>query len=115
MLFGNATFEPRRSLEAETRELVGPHLAVLAHKRQRFLSPDGNGAIRHARWETELQAFVERTFFWPAPASNETHSRIDRRHLVSLVDRIVADEQGRIAAHAALLPQTSRFGSSWAD
>jgi len=115
MLFGNATFEPQRSLDAEARELVGPHLAILVHKRCRLLTPDANGAVQNDRWAAELSGFVERCFFWPAPAANETHSRVDRRHLVKLVDRIVDEEQSRLAAQNCSLPQTSRFDSYWAD
>lgn len=115
MLFGNATFEPQLSPDVEARELVGPHLAVLVHKRERFLTPDANGVVRDERWTAELNSFVERSFFWPATSSNDMHNRVDRRHLARLVDRIVADEQRRVATVAVSLPQTSRFGSSWAD
>lgn len=115
MLFGSATFEPHRSFEAETREMVAPHLAILIHKRDRFLTPDVNGAVLGERWTAELNGFVERSFFWPTPLPNDAPSRMDRQHLVKLVDRIVIDEQRGTAAQGTALPQTSRFGSSWAD
>lgn len=112
LLFGSATFEPRQSLELEVRELVEPQLAILVHKRTRFLTPDANGAVRADRWTDELYGFVERSFFWPS--SNDAQRKPDRRHLVKLVDRIVAAEQEKEAQQSPL-PATSRFGSAWAD
>jgi hypothetical protein len=113
LLFGSATFEPRQSLELEVRELVEPQLAILVHKRTRYLTPDANGAVRNDRWSDELCGFVERSFFWPA--SDDAQRKPDRRHLVKLVDQIVASEQEKVTKAEALLPATSRFGSAWAD
>jgi hypothetical protein len=115
MLLGSTTFEPQRLIETDVRELVEPHLAILMHKRERFLTPDANGAPRNERWTAELDGFVERSFFWPASAANEAHDKVGRRHLVNLVDRIVVAEQRKRAAMNASLPATSRFDSSWAD
>jgi hypothetical protein len=115
LLFGSAPFQPRKSLELEVRELIEPQLAILTHKRMRYLTPDVSGAIRSDRWAAELHGFIERSLFWPAPASGEAHGNADRRHLAHLVDRIVAGEQEKAAAEGALLPATSRFDSYWAD
>ena len=112
LLFGSATFEPRPSLELEVRELVEPQLAILVHKRTRYLTPDETGAVLNERWSDELYGFVERSFFWPS--SGDTQRKPDRRHLVKLVDQIVAAEQGK-AAQKSPLPATSRFESAWAD
>jgi hypothetical protein len=112
LLFGSATFEPRQSLELEVRELVEPQLAILVHKRTRYLTPDANGTVRNDRWSDELYGFVERSFFWPP--SGDVQHKPDRRHLVKLVDQIVAAEQGK-TAQKSLLPATSRFESGWAD
>jgi len=106
LLFGSATFSPRPAVDEEVLALVAPHLAILIHKRGR-LAPE--------RWTQELDAFVGRTFFWPEPAQTETYGRMDRHQLTRMVDRIVAAEQDRAAAAAAVLPATSRFDSSWAD
>ena len=97
------------------REMVEPHLAILAHKRARFLSEDINGAVRNERWTEELDGFIEGSFFWPASASGEALDKVGRRHLVKLVDRIVADEQRKNVAANAAFPATSRFDSYWAD
>lgn len=115
LLFGSATFEPRSSLEHEVRELVEPHLAILMHRRSRFLAPDANGVVNEERWSAEIDAFVDRCFFAPAPASSDAHGRLNRRQLVRLVDQIVVEGQHRLAAEKAPLPATSRFGSCWAD
>jgi len=115
LLFGSATFEPRSSLEHEVRELVEPHLAILMHRRARFLSPDVNGAVQAERWAAEIDSFVDRCFFWPAPACSEPHSKLNRRQLAALVDHIVVDGQHRLASEKSPLPATSRFGSCWAD
>ena len=107
--------ESERSLIDELRDLVEPHLAVLIHKRSRYLAPDGNGAVRGERWAKELDDFVSRTFFWPVPVSTEALSRWDRRRIAQTLDGIIAEAQQGAAVASAGLPQTSRFGSSWAD
>jgi hypothetical protein len=107
LLFGSATFSPRPAVDNDVHELVEPHLAILVHKRTRYV-PE--------RWAGELDGFVRRTFFWPEPAATEAFGRMDRGQLARLVDRIVAEAQERQAqAQAAALPATSRFDSSWAD
>ena len=112
MLFTTATFEPHRSLESEVYELVEPHLAILVPKRRKFVSDD----IRdHELWVKELDAFVGRTFYWPTPATTETFAKYDRRKIAAMVDKIVIHEQFKQDAVQAVLPQTCRFSSSWAD
>jgi hypothetical protein len=112
MLFATATFEPHRSLESEVYELVEPHLAIMVHKRRKFI---GDDAREHELWAKELDAFVGRTFFWPTPAATEAFARYDRRKIGKMVDKIVAHEQFKQNLAEAVLPQTSRFGASWAD
>jgi hypothetical protein len=106
LLFGDTTFEPNTSFEDELRSLVEPHLAILVHKRTRLLAPGQDFTARSARWVQELDAFVNRTFFWPQPAVGEAHGKVDRRHIARFVDGIVADEQVRILATPAALPAT---------
>jgi hypothetical protein len=115
LLFGNATFEPHTSFEDELRALVHPHHAVLVHKRTRLLAPGHDFAARSARWVQELDAFVNRFFFWPQPAASESHGKVDRRHIARFVDGIVAEEQLRIMAAPQSLPTTSRFDLHWTD
>ena len=115
LLFGSATFEPKSTLEHELRELVEPHLAILVHRRTRFLAPDANGIVDSERWAAEIDNFVDRSFFWPAPASGEAHVKLNRRQLVQLVEQIVVCEQRKLAAESGPLPATSRFDSCWAD
>jgi hypothetical protein len=114
LLFASAPFQPRREIEREAHALIEPHLAILVHKRARCLAP-AEGPARTDRWAKELDDFVERSFFWPAPQGNEAFARIGRPELSSLVDRIVEAEQRRQAAEKAALPLTSRFDSYWAD
>ena len=115
LLFGNATFEGHSPFEDELRTLVKPHLAILVHKRTKLLAPGDNLEARNARWAEELDAFINRTFFWPQPAATEAHGRVDRRHIARFVDDIVAEEQARDMAAGQSLPTTSRFDSSWAN
>jgi hypothetical protein len=112
MLFATATFAPQRSLESEVFELVEPHLAILVHKRRKFAGDDKR---EHELWAKELDAFVGRTFFWPTPATTEAFAKCDRRRVGAMVDKIVAHEQFKQDIAEAVLPQTSRFGASWAD
>jgi hypothetical protein len=112
---GKTALEPGPSFDNELRALVDPHLAILVHKRAKLLAPGHDFAARSARWVQELDAFVNRTFFWPQPATTEAHGGVDRRHIARFVDGIVADEQVRIMAAPAALPTTSRFDSHWAD
>ena len=112
MLFATATFAPQRSLESEVHELVEPHLAILVHKRQKFVGED---AREHELWAKELDAFVGRTFYWPTPAATEVFAKYDRRKIGTMIDRIVANAQLQPGDAQAVLPQTCRFSSSWAD
>jgi hypothetical protein len=112
MLFATATFEPQRSLESEVYEMVEPHLAILVHKHRKFVDDDKR---EHELWAKELDAFVVRTFFWPTPSATEAFAKYDRHKICALVDKIVAREQFTQDVAQAVLPQTSRFSSSWAD
>jgi hypothetical protein len=112
MLFATATFEPHRSLESEVYELVEPHLTILVHKRRKYFGED---ARDHELWTKELDAFVGRTFFWPTPAATDAFVKCDRRMIGAMVDKIVANAQFEQDIAEAVLPQTSRFGASWAD
>ena len=112
MLFATATFAPQRSLESEVYELVEPHLAILVHKRRKFVGDDKR---EHELWSKELDAFVGRTFYWPTPATTEAFAKYDRRKIAAMVDKIVARDQFQQEVAQAILPQTSRFGASWAD
>jgi hypothetical protein len=111
-LFATATFAPQRSIESEVYELVEPHLGILVHKRRKFV---GDDVRAHELWAKELDAFVGRMFFWPEPAATETFAKYDRRKICALVDKIVAHDLFKQDAVQAALPQTSRFGASWAD
>lgn len=115
LLFGNTTFEGTSPFEDELRALVKPHLTILVHKRAKLLAPGDDLAARNARWAKELDAFINRTFFWPQPAATEAHGSVDRRHIARFVDEIVAEEQARDLAAGQSLPTTSRFDSSWAN
>lgn len=115
MLFGGKAFRDRAELESETLAVVEPHLAILVHKRARYLAPAEDGTVRHQRWDKELDDFVGRTFFWPLLAPTEAFGTLNRAQIALIVDRIVVRERDRQSAAAAMLPATSRFDSSWAD
>jgi hypothetical protein len=106
LLFGSAPFGTRAGIDAEIHAAVEPHMAILLHKKAKYPAE---------RWAKEIEDFVARTFFWPEPAATDTFGRLDRRQIAQVVDRIVAGERQRAALKRAELPQTSRFGSSWAD
>jgi hypothetical protein len=106
LLFGSAPFGTRAAIDAEIFVAVEPHMAILLHKKAKY------GA---ERWAKEIEDFVARAFFWPEPAATDVFGRMDRRQIAQMVDRIVAEEQQRAASKPMELPQTSRFGSSWAD
>jgi hypothetical protein len=106
LLFGNAPFGASGAIDGEIHAVVEPHMAILLHKKAKY------GA---ERWAKEVEDFVSRAFFWPEPAATDTFGRMDRRQIAQMVDRILDEEQTRAAARPAELPQTSRFGSSWAD
>jgi hypothetical protein len=101
LLFGSTPFAPHPSVEQEVQALVAPHLAILIHKRRKFAAE---------RWAKEIDEFVGRIFFWPASVVP-----LERSQLAALVDRIVAQAQEAADTTASMLPQTSRFDSSWAD
>ena len=113
LLPGNGTLQPPASFDDELRALVDPHLAILVHQRSKLLAPGHDFAARSARWVQELEAFVNRTFFWPQPATTEVHGKVDRRHIARFVDGIVAEEQVRILVAPDALPP--HLDSSWPD
>ncbi|HWD25711.1 MAG TPA: hypothetical protein VG387_01000 [Rhizomicrobium sp.] len=99
-----------RSFEAEMRELIAPHIAVLAHRRAKLL--DGSDG---QRWADELEGFM-RTGLWPLLAEERDFADKNRAFVGLMLDVQIAEEQRRqqVSARDAL-PQVSAFDASWAS
>jgi hypothetical protein len=98
------------TLEQDLRNLAAPHMAVLVHKRAKMAR--GNDSVLQGAWLMELSAFAERVGRYLAAELAE-----DRRHIVGLLDDIIASEQEKFAdaeTGDAAIPLTSRFDMCWA-
>ena len=98
----------------ELSALSAEHMAILVHKRTRYLGAPGNKM--NLRWFTELDDFVTHTI-WPRlfePSVAGVNSKSD---IVEVLDGIIGAEQRRIAAtkSAEDIPHTSTFETSWAN
>jgi len=98
-----------RAFEAEMRELIAPHIAVLAHRRAKLL--DGSDGTR---WGDELDAFM-RTSLWPLLADERDFAERNRTFVTLMLDVAIAEEQRRRqTACAQSLPFVRSFDASWA-
>ncbi len=96
--------------DAELAELVAPHLAILLHKRAKYLGADSD----KRRWRSELHQFVARTILPYLDEDPALHG-LSAEALAEKVDAIVGDEQRRVETAPAPLPATSRFeDAGWA-
>jgi len=98
-----------RAFEAEMRELIAPHIAVLAHRRTKLM--DGSDGVR---WGEELDAFM-RTSLWPLLGDERDFAERNRTFVTLMLDVAVAEEQRRRQALSAQsLPFVRAFDASWA-
>ena len=98
-----------RAFEAEMRELIAPHIAVLAHRRAKLL--DGSDGVR---WGEELDTFM-RNGLWPLLADERDFAERNRTFVTLMLDVAIAEEQGRRQASSAQsLPFVRAFDASWA-
>ncbi|MEJ0025541.1 MAG: hypothetical protein WDN01_05885 [Rhizomicrobium sp.] len=98
-----------RAFEAEMRELIAPHIAVLAHRRAKLL--DGSDG---ARWGEELDAFMQASL-WPLLGDERDFAERNRTFVTLMLDVAVAEEQRRRRESAAQsLPFVRAFDASWA-
>ena len=98
-----------RTFEAEMKELIAPHMAVLVHRRAKLL----DGASRE-RWSDELDNFM-RTSLWPLLGDDRDYAERNRTFVTLMLDVAIAEEQRKASvAHAEIIPQVSRFGAAWA-
>ncbi|MEJ0044345.1 MAG: hypothetical protein WDM81_19920 [Rhizomicrobium sp.] len=98
-----------RAFEAEMRELIAPHIAVLAHRRAKLL--DGSDGVR---WGEELDAFMQ-TSLWPLLGDERDFAERNRTFVTLMLDVAVAEEQRRRHESAAQsLPFVRAFDASWA-
>src|ERR1700761_8425342 len=99
-----------RAFEGEMRELIAPHIAVLAHRRAKLL--DGSDG---QRWADELEGFM-RTGLWPLLGDERDFADRNRAFVGLMLDVQIAEEQRRQQVSARdTLPQVSAFGASWAS
>ncbi|HXC56619.1 MAG TPA: hypothetical protein VNU97_15075 [Rhizomicrobium sp.] len=100
----------RAAFESELRELVAPHMAVLAHRRAKLLDDAGE-----ARWSDELDAFMSRNL-WPLLGEFRDYATRNRTFVTLLLDVAIAEAQ-RVAAapRAEIIPLVSRFDATWAS
>jgi hypothetical protein len=99
-----------RAFEAEMRELIAPHMAVLAHRRAKLL--DGSDG---ARWSDELDSFMRQNL-WPLLGDERDYAERNRTFVTLMLDVAIAEAQrGALAARPENLPFTRSFDASWAS
>ena len=96
--------------EAQMRELIQPHMAVLVHRRIKLL--DGSDG---ASWWEELDRFMDASL-WPLLGDEREYADNNRTFVTLMLDIAISEEQGRrAAARSDLLPHVARYGSAWAS
>ncbi|HJW41831.1 MAG TPA: hypothetical protein VJ476_11455 [Rhizomicrobium sp.] len=78
-----------RTFEADMRELIAPHLPVLAHRRAKLL--DGSDGVR---WSDELDTFM-RKGLWPLLGDERDFAERNRTFVTLMLDVAIAEEQRR--------------------
>ncbi|MEI9888296.1 MAG: hypothetical protein WDN08_17715 [Rhizomicrobium sp.] len=96
-----------RAFEAEVKDLVAPHMAVLVHRRAKLL----DGASRE-RWSDELESFMRQNL-WPLLGDNRDYAERNKTFVTLMLDVAIAEEQRR-APDGEGLPFVSGFDASWA-
>jgi hypothetical protein len=101
-------------LHTELRELAGPHMPVLVHKRAKIA--ETRGPLEDENWFGELGDFVTR-MLWPYIEESPALGGRSKNCVAEMLDEIVASEQRSMTelALADILPRTSRFDTSWAS
>lgn len=98
-----------RAFENEMKELIAPHMAVLAHRRAKLL--DGSDG---SRWSDELDNFMRQNL-WPLLGDDRAYAERNRTFVTLMLDVAIAEEQRRThAAHSEGLPFVRSFDASWA-
>jgi hypothetical protein len=99
-----------RAFEGEMRELIAPHIAVLAHRRTKLL--DGSDG---RRWSDELDTFM-RNGLWPLLTDERDFADRNRAFVGLMLDVAIAEEQRRQQVSCAQsLPFVRSFDASWAS
>jgi len=99
-----------RAFEVEMRELIAPHMAVLAHRRAKLL--DGSDG---ARWSDELDNFMRQSL-WPLLGDERDYAERNRTFVTLMLDVAIAEEQRRVhETHGGDLPFVRSFDASWAS
>ena len=100
----------RHAFEGELRELIAPHLPVLAHRREKLLHSSGE-----ERWSDELDNFMRQSL-WPLLGDDRDFAERNRTFVTLLVDVEIEREQRRTALECPInVPLVSRFDTSWAS
>jgi hypothetical protein len=99
-----------RAFEAEMRELIQPHMAVLVHRRAKLL--DGSDG---SRWSAELDTFL-RNSLMPLLGDERDYAERNRAFVSLMLDVAIAEEQRRsYESRVAELPFARGFDASWAS
>lgn len=98
-----------RAFESEVRELVAPHMAVLAHRRAKLLDSAGR-----ERWADELEGFIRQNL-WPLLGDARDYAQRNGAFVTLMLDVAVAEAQRKAAVPRAQgVPLTARFDNAWA-
>jgi hypothetical protein len=99
-----------QAFEAEMRELIAPHMAVLVHRRAKLLDGSDGG-----RWSDELDLFMRQSL-WPLLGDERDYADRNRTFVTLMLDIAIAEEQARMATRRSdLVPSVARFGTNWAS
>ncbi|HEY0300775.1 MAG TPA: hypothetical protein VGC36_05560 [Rhizomicrobium sp.] len=98
-----------RAFEAEVKELVAPHMAVLVYRRAKLL----DGAAREG-WSDELDSFMRQSL-WPLLGDNRDYAERNKTFVTLMLDVAIAEEQRRIETPRSELPFVGGFDTSWAS
>ena len=102
--------ERRRAFEAEIKELIAPHMPVLAHRRSKLLAARGP-----ERWSDELDAFMRQSL-WPFLGADLDYADRNRAFVTLILDVAIEREQRRNSQDCEIaVPLVSRFDTNWAS
>jgi hypothetical protein len=98
-----------RNFERDVKELIAPHMPVLAHRRARLLESDSG-----ERWSDELDSFMRQSL-WPMLGDDRAYAERNRTFVTLMLDVTIAAEQRRQTSHAEPLPFVRAFDANWAS
>lgn len=101
--------ERRREFETDLKELIAPHMPVLAHRRAQLLESCGP-----ERWSDELDAFMRQSL-WPFLGADLDYAQRNRAFVTLILDVTIEREQWCASQdRGAEIPLVSGFNTSCA-